>query len=82
MAPVAAFCGDDMAEAMPLSVILDQIESMPDDRTIYVAEANQLTPITKAVAVAELTGRTAGLARSRNCRALAGVQPARGTAIA
>jgi len=67
MALVAAFCGDDMAEAMPLSVILDQIESMPDDLTVYVAEANQLTPITKAVAVAELTGRTAGLARSRNC---------------
>jgi hypothetical protein len=74
-----------MAEAMPLSVILDQIESMPDDLTIYVAEANQLTPMTKASSrgrVHRPNCRTAGLARGRNCRALAGVQPARGTAIA
>lgn len=42
-----------MAEARSLSVILDRIESVPNDFTIYVAAPSPLTSMTRAVAVAE-----------------------------
>jgi hypothetical protein len=40
-----------MAETMSLAAILDQIENIPDDLTIYVADASQLSPTTQAVAL-------------------------------
>jgi len=50
-----------MAETTSLAVILDQIEGISTDLTIYVADQSRLSPMTEAVAVPEPPG---GLAPS------------------
>ena len=39
-----------MPESMPLAALLDQIDGMSDDLTIYVTDTSQLSPSTAAVA--------------------------------
>lgn len=44
-----------MAETMPLAAILDQIDKVSNDCTIYIADTGQLSPTTNAVALQEPT---------------------------
>ena len=48
-----------IAEVMPLAAILDRIDDISNDLTIYVADSGQLSSTTNAVALPEQTGHAA-----------------------